>query len=57
MLALWGGKGKPHKRKGVMETWLRWATNVKGQEIDSGHFLPEEAPQDTAAALRDFLKK
>lgn len=57
MLALWGGKGKPHKRKGVMETWLRWATNVKGQEIDCGHFLPEEAPQDTAAALRDFFKK
>lgn len=54
-LVLWGsdyiGKGasKP------LEVWRRWAPGVIGQEIRSGHFLAEENPSDTLAALLPFV--
>ncbi|NKQ24805.1 alpha/beta fold hydrolase [Streptomyces galbus] len=35
--------------------WRDWATDVRGHGIDSGHHVAEEAPQDLAAALTDFL--
>jgi haloacetate dehalogenase len=56
VLALWGARGRPHKRRAVMETWKRWATDVRGEGLDCGHFLPEEAPAATAQALREFLR-
>lgn len=55
MLALWGDKGRPHKREAVLEVWQRWATNLKGRGIPCGHFLPEEAPNETLNALRKFF--
>jgi haloacetate dehalogenase len=55
VLALWGGRGRPHKRRQVIETWKRWASDVRGAGVDCGHFLPEEAPAETARALRAFL--
>jgi haloacetate dehalogenase len=36
--------------------WRSWADDVRGQAIRGGHFLPEEAPEETAAALRDFFE-
>jgi haloacetate dehalogenase len=56
MLALWGDRGRPHKRQRVVETWTRWATDVRGEGLDCGHFLPEEAPTATAQALQAFLR-
>jgi len=56
MLALWGDQGRPHKRQRVMETWTRWATDIRGEGLDCGHFLPEEAPTETAQALRTFFR-
>ncbi|WP_084957781.1 alpha/beta fold hydrolase [Thermoactinospora rubra] len=35
--------------------WADWADDVRGRRIDSGHHMAEEAPQELAAALRDFL--
>ena len=55
MLALWGGRGRPHKAQGVIATWRKWATDLRGQGIDCGHFLPEEAPRETADALIGFF--
>ena len=52
-LVLWGerslGQGTP------LEVWQRWADDVRGHGLPCGHFLPEEAPDDTASALRTFL--
>jgi len=55
VLALWGDRGRAHKRRDVIETWKRWATDVRGEGLACGHFLPEEAPGTTARALQAFF--
>jgi haloacetate dehalogenase len=35
--------------------WRDWADDVRGHSIPSGHHMAEEAPEELAAALRDFL--
>jgi haloacetate dehalogenase len=39
-----------------LAVWRSWCTDVSGASIDSGHFLAEENPRDTLAALVPFLK-
>jgi len=51
---LWGGKGAVGAWYDVLEVWRAWAPDVRGQAIDCGHFLPEEKPAETLAALRGF---
>ncbi len=56
MLALWGDAGIPGKSGGgPLDIWRRWATNVTGGGIACGHFLAEEAPAETLAAMMPFL--
>ncbi|HXJ68313.1 MAG TPA: alpha/beta hydrolase, partial [Verrucomicrobiae bacterium] len=35
--------------------WKNWAVDVRGKGIDSGHFMAEENPDATYAALREFF--
>ena len=56
LLVLWGarsvvGRG-PHDPLAV---WRTRARDVTGHSVDAGHFLAEERPQETLAALQDFL--
>jgi haloacetate dehalogenase len=39
-----------------LEVWRRWADSVEGGPLPSGHFIPEEAPEELAGSLRDFLR-
>jgi haloacetate dehalogenase len=58
MLALWGARGfaKGNDDSGdPLADWREWADDVRGHGIRSGHFLPEEAPAETAKALEEFL--
>lgn len=55
MLAIWGDAGIPDETSAPLATWQRWATKVEGRAIDSGHFLAEENPDDTAKALLAFF--
>jgi len=56
LLVLWGEKGLMHKAYDVLETWRgKAAGSVVGQPVPSGHFLPEEAPEETFQALRRFF--
>ncbi len=55
-LALWGSAGIPGKTGGPLEIWRDWCVDVRGQAIACGHFLAEEAPEATLAALVPFLK-
>jgi haloacetate dehalogenase len=37
--------------------WSDWATDLRGGgPIESGHHMEEEAPDELAAALREFLE-
>jgi len=56
LLALWGAAGIPGETEGPLGIWRRWATDVTGIAIDSGHFVCEENPTDTAKALLDFFR-
>ena len=55
MLALWGDAGIASVAATPLDTWKQWATNVRGSPVDSGHFLAEENPDETARLLRAFF--
>jgi haloacetate dehalogenase len=58
-LALWSAKGPLSTwysgEGGPIELWRPWCDDVRGQAIDGGHFFPEEAPDETARLLSEFL--
>jgi len=54
VLVLWGG-AEADPGWDPIAIWRGWATDVRGHGIPSGHFLPEEAPAETLAALEAFL--
>ena len=56
LLVLWGETGIPSATKSPLDTWKKWATDVRGFAIDSGHYLAEENPAATGKALLEFLK-
>jgi len=39
----------------VPAIWRDWADDVQGRAVDSGHFLAEEAPDETYEALYAFF--
>ena len=51
---LWGAKGALGAWYDVLDIWRGWASDVRGQALDGGHFLAEEKPAETLAALRSF---
>ena len=55
LLALWGLKGALQNWYDVLAIWRDWADDVRGRAIDSGHFIPEEAPEETYRELRGFF--
>lgn len=55
LLALWAGRDELGRWFDVVETWRRWADDVQGRALDCGHFLAEEAPDETYVALRGFF--
>jgi haloacetate dehalogenase len=56
LLVLWGKKGLIERKYDVLEIWRKRAVKVRGKSLNCGHFLPEEAPEETYLALREFLK-
>jgi len=55
LLVLWGAKGVVARTYDVLATWREKALDVRGGALPGGHFLPEECPQETLDALRQFL--
>jgi haloacetate dehalogenase len=55
LLALWGSGGFLEGHYDVLEVWRGWAEDVRGRSIDSGHYIPEEAPEETLAEVRAFF--
>src|SRR5690349_4773062 len=54
-LVLWGTGGIPSEAADSLAIWQDWCDSVEGRAIDSGHFLAEENPAETAAALIPFF--
>lgn len=54
-LVLWGSDYVGKGAVAPMDVWRAWCSSVEGREIHSGHFLAEENPADTLAAIASFL--
>ncbi|MEX6505014.1 alpha/beta fold hydrolase [Jiella sp. M17.18] len=54
-LALWGANGLPGKGVQPLAVWQSWCDHVEGHAIDAGHFIVEEAPEETLKALLKFF--
>jgi haloacetate dehalogenase len=55
LLMLWGQHSSQGSGYDVLGVWRNHAEQVTGHGIDSGHFIPEEAPDDAYQALREFF--
>jgi haloacetate dehalogenase len=58
ILALWGARGLVGRMFDPLALWqAQCAGRVSGQALPSGHFIPEELPQETADALWSFFRE
>ncbi|MDW8844372.1 alpha/beta hydrolase [Erwinia sp. MMLR14_017] len=56
LLSLWAEHDDLEEIYGdIPAIWRRWAHNVQGKSINSGHHMAEEAPEELTATLRQFL--
>ncbi len=55
VLALWSASGATAPWYDPLVIWRTWAADVTGTALDCGHFLPEEAPDETNRHLLGFL--
>ena len=57
LLVLWGARGVVQRLFDPMALWQAQCSGVvAGQAMTAGHFIPEELPEATAAALRGFFQ-
>ena len=53
---LWGEMGLPGKgKKSPLDHWAKWCDRLQGEAVAGGHFLAEEAPEETARLLARFF--
>lgn len=56
-LVLWGERGVVHRLFKPLELWqAQCSATVSGQLLPAGHFIPEELPAATAAALKNYFR-
>ena len=55
LLVLWGEQGFVGRKYNLLEIWRERAAMMQGHALPGGHFLAEEAPIETYAALKDYL--
>jgi haloacetate dehalogenase len=55
LLALWASKGILPRLYDPLAVWRDWAVDVRGSAIEGGHYMAEENPAATLAALLPFL--
>jgi haloacetate dehalogenase len=57
LLVLWGKNGALPQWYDVLDVWRGWSSSsVSGQALPTGHFIAEEAPEETARALIAFFR-
>jgi len=56
VLLLWGATGGVGRNRNPEEIWRRYASDIRrAKALPCGHYLSEEAPQETYQELRDFF--
>lgn len=55
LLVLAGEKGIANGVDDPVSVWRRWCSQVSGILINTGHFLPEEAPAETGKEILRFM--
>lgn len=54
-LLLWGSEGVVGRLCNPLEAWRDFLPEPRGKALPCGHFLPEEAPEETLAELLGFF--
>lgn len=57
LLTLWGGEGVIARMFDCLADWREVAQDVSGRALPCGHFVPEEAPEETLAEIQAFLRR
>ncbi len=57
LLVLWGANGFIGRKYDILAIWRERAEMVRGYAIPAGHFLAEEAPEETYHALQLFFSQ
>ena len=56
LLLLWGATGGVGRNHKPMEIWPRYASDIRaGKALPCGHYLSDEAPEETYRELREFF--
>jgi len=55
LLVLWGERGLVHRLFKPLDDWRDVADDVRGRPLPCGHYLPEEAPDETLAEFEAFF--
>ena len=55
LFVLWSATGYMGRTQDVLQVWRDYATDVRGHSLSCGHYLAEEMPEETYAAIRGFL--
>jgi haloacetate dehalogenase len=55
LLVLWGDKGVVNRMFDPVRDWGAVAVDVQGRVLPCGHFMAEEAPEETLRELRGFF--
>tara|TARA_B100001057_G_scaffold73131_1_gene67450 strand:+ start:891 stop:1760 length:870 start_codon:yes stop_codon:yes gene_type:complete len=55
VMVIWGDKGYVGNKYDIVAEWKKFAKEVVGYGLPCGHYLPEEAPNETLEALVSFL--
>ena len=56
LLMLWGATGGGRPQSQILEIWPRYAADIRGgKALPCGHYLSEEAPEETYRELREFF--
>jgi haloacetate dehalogenase len=56
LLLLWGATGGVGRNHKPAQVWARYASDIRGAKaLPCGHYLSEEAPEETYQELRAFF--
>jgi len=56
-LVMWGENGAVGLHFDVPAVWRKWCSNASFLPLSCGHFIPEEAPLQALAAVRELLTR